>query len=93
MADVMEGSGLGLPALAVCRDGRVALDHGVEHVEEEGGAWLLVGVKDFLDGHLEIVGGRLVGLIHGEIKDGVGNRAEDPATNVALRGVPLRIIY
>ena len=39
VADVAEGGGLDLQALAVCRDG-VALHHGVELVEEEDGTWL-----------------------------------------------------
>jgi hypothetical protein len=59
MTDIMEGGGLSLSALAVCRDGRVALDHGVELIEEKDGARLLVGVKDSLDGHLEIAGSQV----------------------------------
>jgi hypothetical protein len=66
MADVAEGGSLGLQALAVCRDGGVALHHGVELVEEDG-AWLLVGVEDPLDGHSEITGGQ-VGLVHARLR-------------------------
>jgi hypothetical protein len=80
MADIAEGGSLVLSELVVCQDGRVALDHGVELIEEEDGALLLIGT----------VG--QASLIHGEIEDGVIDRAKDPAANTALCGVPLRII-
>lgn len=69
----------------------VALHRGVELIEEEDGVWLLIGMEDPLDVHPEIMGGR-IGVIHGEIEDGVVDKAEDLATNAALCGVPLGII-
>uniref|UniRef100_A0A0A9DQH6 Uncharacterized protein n=1 Tax=Arundo donax TaxID=35708 RepID=A0A0A9DQH6_ARUDO len=91
MADVAKSGGLGLQPLAVRRDGAIALHHGVEFVEEENGARLPVGMEDPLNGHPQIAGG-WIGVVHGEVEDGVVNGAGDPAPDAALRGIPLRII-
>jgi hypothetical protein len=47
-------------------------------------------VEDLLDCHPEVAGAQ-IGLVHGEIKDGVIDGAEDPAADAALRGIPLGV--
>ena len=32
-----------------------------------------------------------IGLVHGEIKDGIVDRAEDPTADAALRDIPLGV--
>jgi len=91
MADVAKSGGLGLQLLVVRRDGAVTLHHGVKFVEEEDGARLPVGAEDPLNGHPQITGG-WIGTVHGEVNDEVIEGARDPAPDVALHGIPLRII-
>ena len=91
MADVAKSGGLDLQPLAVRRYGAVTLHHGVKFVEEEDGAWLLVGVEDPFNGHPQITSGG-IGTVHGEVEDGVVDGAGDLAPDAALRGIPLRII-
>ena len=88
MTDIAKSGSLGLQVLAVCRDGVVALHHGVELVDEEDGARLLVGAENLLDCGPKVAGDR-IGLVHGEIKDGVVDGAEDPTVDAALHGIPL----
>jgi hypothetical protein len=90
VADIAEGVGHHLHALAVLEDGRIALRHGMELVTEEDRPWIFVGAEEGFDGHLEVAGGLILAL-HGEIKDGVIDEAEDPATDIAVRRVPVRV--
>ena len=90
MADVAEGISRRLHALIVVSDGGVALLHGVEFVAEEDGPWFLVGAEDVFDGHPQSAGGLIVAL-HDEVEDGVGDGAEEPTANAAVRLIPLGI--
>jgi hypothetical protein len=76
MGYIAKSGGLSLQPLAVRRDGAVPLHHGVEFIEEKDGAWLPVGAQDPLNGHPQIVGS-WIGVVHGEVEDGVVNGAGD----------------
>jgi hypothetical protein len=63
----------------------------VELVEEEDGMRLPIGTEDPVDGHPQIAGGGM-SVLHGEVEDGVIDRAGEPAMNAALCSVPLWVI-
>jgi hypothetical protein len=44
-----------------------------------------------LDGHPQIAGGG-IGVVHGEVEEGVVDGVREPAVNAALCGVPLGVI-
>jgi hypothetical protein len=58
----------------------------VELVAQEDGARLLVGLEQTVDGDLEVPGSLI--RFHGEIENRVGDEAEKPGANAAVRLLP-----
>lgn len=88
MANIMEGVGGGLHALAVGVNTRITLLHGVELMVEEDCLRFLVSAEDVLNGDPNI-SGRLIVIFHCEVESGVIDRAEDPSFDTAVRLIPV----
>ena len=87
MADVAELVGGGLDAEAVVVDGGIPLSHRVELVAQEDGPLRLVRLEETVDGDPELTSG-LGGAGRGHVEDGLGNGAEDPTPDTAIRLLP-----
>jgi hypothetical protein len=91
VADGAEFNSLQLDALAVLRDGGVALGEHLELLEEEDGARLLVGGEEVLDGRPELLSSLIIAG-QGKVEDGVADGAEEPTLDAVVSDDPLGVV-
>jgi hypothetical protein len=90
MAHVTKSIDGDVHVLAIVSNGRVTLSHRVELVAQEDRVWLLVGLEQTINRDPKITGRLLI--LHGEIKDVVGNGAEHLVADVGVHHLPVHII-